>query len=171
MAIFYSVSQPRQHGLPDKLKPDESLKTRVGGLVEGLLGWANGRKFRHEHTQRAKKQELCINAQHLSVSDPPFSLSYYNDGVSCYVSRETGDANGASLSSDSDFSYCFAYSDVQGQRVYGGGDTNTLRKLFLSLDLKVSKPRLCALNGCNCPFNDPCVGIESEKEALCYQPS
>lgn len=98
---------------------------------------------------------LCPSASVLKIRDPPFGLSYFNDGVPCYVSgAHGGDAYEVDVRRT--FSYCYAYSNESGLRLYGGGDKVAVHALLSSLPAE-SSPALCATAFCNCPYADACM--------------
>jgi hypothetical protein len=99
------------------------------------------------------RSDKCVQKTDLKIFDPPFGLSYFNDGVHCYETLLEG---GLPFVTFPLHSYCFSYTAPGGARVFGGGNTSSVFALFSALDFSTAKPRLCTLGGCNCPGNDPC---------------
>ena len=115
------------------------------------------------------RQDACLSAKQLKIYDPPMGLSYFREGVQCYTS--TGTPGMEALFADL-HSYCYSYTDASGVRVFGGGNTSHTFQLMSGLGgaLDRAQPRLCVVAGCNCPYQDPCTGTNTEGvEGICYK--
>jgi hypothetical protein len=137
----------------------------IGEMVTRALSLRG--HYDNHHDAPGPSTFLCPSAAVLKIKDPPFGLSYYNDGVPCYVSGERG-GDAFKVDARKKFSYCFAYTrGDDGVRIYGGGDKGAVFELLSSFASegaaeagplpRAASPSLCATAFCNCPFSDACV--------------
>ena len=71
-------------------------------------------------------------------------LYYLSSGIKCYEGIGSKAVMAQTRSSAS--SYCWAFTNSDGERVYGSAGADATRELLL----RGKAPLLCATDGCNC---------------------
>ena len=150
-----------------------SVSRAVGQVWDSFEGFSKRLGFsplvRGGRPPALSRQDTCLGAADLTIFDPPMGISYFKSGVQCYTS--TGRPGMEALLSTL-YSYCYSFTDSTGLRQFGGGNTSHTFQLLTGLGgaLSRAQPRLCVLAGCNCPYLDPCAGINTEGvEGICYR--